>query len=147
MKRLILTAALLTALATALQLSPAALAGPAEPAQREGTHLSAAAAKRMMRTVLGREFGRRWTASRDHRLDCSTAVHPERGGAAQESEIRRRCYFSWTFREVRYHGHGLIWLSGRNPEGERHWVFQMTVYERRGDDTDVFRQSGSVRSP
>lgn len=147
MKRSILTAILLATLATAVQLSPPALAGPTEPAQGEGTHLGAAAAKRMMRTVLGREFGRRWTESHDHRLDCSTAVHPEKGGAAQESEIRRRCYFSWTFQGVRYRGHGLIWLSGRDSEGERRWVFQMTVYERRGEETEVFRQSGSVRSP
>lgn len=146
MRRLLPTTVALLALATASPLSPPAAAGEEASPQTEGTYLSAAAAKRMMRTVLRREFGQAWTDSRDHRLDCSTAVHPERGGKAQETEIRRRCYFSWSYRRTRYHGHGLIWLSGRNPEGERHWAFQMTVDERRGDDVRVFRQSGSVRN-
>ena len=136
---LLLQIAIGSLLATAPASSGAYRAEAAQP--------TAAAAKRMMRTVLQREFGPAWSDGSDRRLDCSTAVHPQRGGAAQKDEIRRRCDFSWGRHGVRFAGHGLIWLSGRNAEGSRHWVFQMTVYERMGDHRRVFRQSGSVQAP
>lgn len=128
-----------------LSIAPAApvLSGAPRP---EATQLIPAAAKRMMRTVLLREFGPAWSKGTGRRLDCSTAVHPQRGGGAQENEIRRRCDFSWRHHRIRFAGHGLIWLSGRDDEGSRHWVFQMTVYERKGDHRRTFRQSGAVQT-
>jgi len=126
---------------------PAVAAPDAGLARTGATNLSPAAAKRMMRTVLERELGQAWGDGSKRHLDCSTAVHPQKDGAAQKNEIRRRCYFSWRYRRARFHGHSLVWLSGRDAEGNRHPVFQMTVYERKGDQPRVIRQSGAAQTP
>ncbi|HET9153088.1 MAG TPA: hypothetical protein VFN85_03120 [Solirubrobacterales bacterium] len=133
----------LAVIAGPLAIAPAApaLSGTSGP---RAVQLTPAAAKWMMRAVLRREFGPAWSDGTGRRLDCSTAVHPQRGGAAQKNEIRRRCDFSWRHHGIRFAGHGLIWLSGRDAEGSRHWAFQMTVYERTGDHRGTFRQSGAV---
>ncbi|MFN8216960.1 MAG: hypothetical protein U0R71_10225 [Solirubrobacterales bacterium] len=124
---------------------PAAAGAAARAGTPTGTRLSAGDAVRMMRTVLVREFGDAWRDARGHRLSCPVAVHPRRGGAVQQSEIRRRCFFSWQADGTAYEGHGLIWSRQRNqPDTGREWLFQFFCTERRGSRVDHFNQSGGV---
>src|SRR3954447_1168650 len=85
MRRALLILLILASLAGLLSIPPAMAAARAGERTRT-TQLTPTAAKRMMRTVLQREFGRFWSDGTRRRLDCSTAVHPQRGGAAQKSE-------------------------------------------------------------
>lgn len=141
-KAIAATAAVLLAAALGWGAAPAGAAsgsaGTSWPA------LTPAKAKGIMRSALGHQFGAAWTRGRARRLDCSTAVHPQRGGGAQRTEIRRRCRFSWSFRRTTYRGTGLVWLGGRRPDGSRHWAAQYHGTERSGGHRKPFASAGEA---
>jgi hypothetical protein len=121
--------------ATLVALAAPAPARAAEAAEANWPALTPAKAEAVMRSALTHQFGVAWTRARGHRLDCSTPVHPERGGATQQTEVRRRCRFSWSQGRTRYEGFGLVWLGGSRTDGSRHWAAQFRCTERTGRHT------------
>ncbi len=129
-------------LAATLLLAAPQLAGAAEPPPGGWPRLSPEQATKLMRRTLAFEFATSWKQARGHELDCSTPVHPLRGGAVQQSEIRRRCYFGWRAGGTSYEGTGLVWLAGASADGSRHWTVQYHGVERSGKQARTFAQSG-----